>query len=114
MEQDGRPTVHVREARELGEIGAALVGEDMPTIRVQLSTHLAEFALESWRRDYSQEVASSETYEQRIQRHRAGTLSLIGLAISERGKWDEGGVEVDLDPVLIGAAIEAADDLPSG
>ncbi len=43
-------------------------------------------------------------------RHRAGSLALIGLAISERGRRVEDHVEVDLSAWLIGHALDAADD----
>jgi hypothetical protein len=44
--------------------------------------------------------------------HRAAALSLIGLSITERGRWEGEEVLVALDPVLIGNAVDAADDLP--
>jgi hypothetical protein len=54
-----------------------------------------------------------ETYEQGVQRQRAGTLGLIGLSIKELGRVEGDEVIVDLSPDLIGVALDAADDLPT-
>jgi hypothetical protein len=69
-------------------------------------------AVAAWERDDTEGDLDSETYEQRVQRHRAGTLALIGLAISERGRWEADEVVVELHPEELGVAMDAADDLP--
>ncbi len=55
--------------------------------------------------------SKAETFEQRVQRLRAGTLALIGLSIVERGRREGDEVVVDLGWGLIGAAVEAGDDV---
>jgi hypothetical protein len=47
-----------------------------------------------------------------MQRLRAATLALVGLSITQDGRWDDGEAVVSLDPAFIGMAINAADDLP--
>lgn len=101
------------EARMLGELGSILASASLPQVEVRLPRELAEQAIAAWEREHNEDSLDPETYEQRTQRHRAATLSLIGLTITERGRWvgDEGIVE--LDPTFIGLAVDAADDLPS-
>jgi len=53
-----------------------------------------------------------ETFEQRVQRHRAATLALIGLSIVNGGHWEADEMVVELGPDLIGVAVDASDDLP--
>lgn len=53
-----------------------------------------------------------KTFEQRVQRQRAATLALIGLAVSDQGRVEGNDVVVGLHPVFIGVAVDAADDLP--
>lgn len=100
------------QARLLGEIGDILARADLPRVEVRLPRRLAEQAVAAWERDDDQGHLDPETYEQRVQRHRAGTLGLIGLGIQERGHWDDDGVVVDLGADLIGVAVDASDDLP--
>lgn len=84
----------------------------MPKIEVRIPRGLAEAAVAAWSRDDDGSGATSgETYELREARHRAGVLALIGLSITERGQWEHDEVVVKLDPVLLGVAIDAADDL---
>jgi hypothetical protein len=112
MENAGSQDLYGRESQILAEIGTALSDADFPNISVRIPRRLAELALEAWNRNYSDAPVGVESVEQRVLRHRAGTLSLIGLSITERGVWDEHGVEVELDPILIGMAVDASDDLP--
>ena len=91
-----------RDAEALGEIGAD----------VRLPTALARLAVEAWERD-DEGALDPESYEQRVQRHRAGTLALIGLAVSELGRPEGDEVVVALYPEIIGSAVGASDDLPS-
>jgi len=54
-----------------------------------------------------------ETFEQRVQRHRAATLALIGLSIVNDGRWEGDVMVVELSPTFVGVAVDASDDLPS-
>jgi hypothetical protein len=112
MEETESQPVYRREARLLGELGAVIGRTPLPTVEVRLPRRLAEQALAAWQRDDSEGPLGAETCEQRIERHRASTLALIGLSI-ERGHWDGDEVVVELSPVIIGLAVDAADDLPS-
>jgi hypothetical protein len=82
-------------------------------VEVRLPRRLAEQAVAAWERDDGEGPLDPETHEQAAQRHRAATLSLIGLTITECGRWRDDEVLVELDPVFIGLAVDAADDLPS-
>jgi hypothetical protein len=99
------------DAQQLGELGAALIDAEIPRVEVRVPRALAEKALAAWQRDGDEGPAEPESFEQRIQRHRAGTLGLIGLAIENSGHWTDDYVVVELGADLIGAAVEASDDL---
>jgi hypothetical protein len=101
-----------RDAKVLGEIGAVLSHSELPTIDVRPPSALARLAVEAWERD-DEGPLDPESYEQRIQRHRAGTLALIGLAVSEHGRPDGDEVVVALYPAIIASAVGASNDLPS-
>ena len=100
------------EALALAEIGAMWSRIDLPRVEVRLPRDLAERAVTAWERDDNEGPLEPETHEQRTLRHRAGSLGLIGLAIQERGRWEEDRVVVELDPSEIVLAIDASDDLP--
>lgn len=99
------------EAAVLGQIGRALFVQ--PTsVTVRLPEELGMKALRIWQREgVDGELPPSETPEQRTIRHRAGTLSLIGRAIEQRGRKEGDGFVVDLDAWHVGNALEAADDM---
>jgi hypothetical protein len=114
MDESRWQKLYREEAAVLGSIGQVLVGTEMPRIDVRLPRDVAEAAVAAWERDDDESTGPIiETFEQRVVRSRAATLSLIGLAISERGRWTDDEVVVALDPVFIGNAVEAADDLPA-
>jgi hypothetical protein len=96
------------DAAVLSEIGAALSAAELPPVRVRIPKELAERAVTAWQRD-DDEVPGEETAEQAANRHRAGTLALIGLTIEQHGESVGDVVIVDLHPVLIGLAVDAAD-----
>ncbi len=96
----------------LGELGRSLSRAELPAVEVRLPRALGEKAVAAWEREGNEGPVEPETYEQRVQRHHAGTLGLIGLSIVERGRWDGDGVVVPLGPDLIGVAIYAAEHLP--
>jgi hypothetical protein len=73
---------------------------------------VAQAALEAWQDD-DEGGPDPESYEQRAIRHRAATLSLIGLSIERSGRDDGDVVVVELRPDLIGNALDAADYLSS-
>ena len=52
----------------------------------------------------------AETCEQRLVRHRAGALALIGAALEDRGREDGSEVVVRLAAWFVGDALNAADD----
>jgi len=99
----------------LGLIGTTFRAAQLPTIRVTVPAALAERAVAAWRRDADDaEVAVPELErpEDRVRRQRAGTLALIGLTIAKRGQLDaDGNTVVDLNPELVGVAMDAADDV---
>jgi hypothetical protein len=105
-------SVYADEARVLGEIGTAFRAAELAPIRVVVPQELAERAVAAWRRDDEGAVPDPEDPAHRLLRHRAGPLALIGLAITERGESDaDGNTIVDLDPELVGVAMDAADDI---
>ena len=97
------------EAEVLGSIGAAFF-EQPSTLTMRLPKELADLALAAWQRDDNTEPLGSETPEQRITRHRAGTLALIGLCIEKTGQTDGDDIVCELDAWYVGGALEAADD----
>ena len=111
MDETDRQRLYREDARLLGEIGAVLAHAELPGVTVRLPSALARAAVAAWERDDEGEP-DAESYEQRVLRHRAGALALIGLAVQERGRADGGHVVVDLSPDVIGNALDAADDLP--
>ena len=100
------------DALVLGELGWHLPNSKLPRVTVRLPRALAEKAVAAWERENEGEP-DPEDYGQRAQRHRAATLALIGLSITNDGEWTDDEVEVPLDPSFIGIAVDAADDLPT-
>ncbi len=99
-----------REAELLAEIGRCLHPQNL-RVRVRLPAALAAEAVAGWEREDVDEIVEDETVEQRLVRHQAGALALIGLGITERGIPDgHDAVIVDLDAWQIGDALEAADE----
>lgn len=102
-----------KDAQGLAQLGSELAGQDLPIVDVRISASIAATAVAAWERDDEGPVPS-EDFEQRTMRRRAGSLALIGLAVSERGRWEADGVHVELHPEQIGIAIEVADTLNQG
>lgn len=73
------------EAHALAAIGQVLALATLPAVDVTLPRDLAERAVAAWHRD-DDGSRKAERLEERIERHRAGTLALIGLSIVERGR----------------------------
>jgi hypothetical protein len=101
-----------RDAELLAQLGASLNREDLPDIEVRLPRTLAQAVVAAWERADLNDW-DTETPEQRAVRLRAAALALIGLAVKERGRQEADTVVVALPPDLIGAALDAADHLPS-
>lgn len=117
MADTGSESVWQRQYREdaalLGALGRVLAQAKLPRIEVRLPRRLAEAAVAAWERQHNEGPLDPETYEQRVQRHHAGTLALIGLSIINGGRWEADEMAVELSPNLIGVAVHASDDLPS-
>ena len=96
----------------LAEIGRCFARAAPPKIEVRLPGSLARQAVAAWERDDKDSAQLPESEHERILRHHAGTLALIGLAITQAGRWDGDQMVVKLDPAFIGMAITAADDQP--
>ena len=105
--------IYRQEAEVLGEVGAALAALSLPEVEVRLPRALAELALAAWQREHDEGPPAPETFEQRVLRHRAATLTLIGRSIESGGRWSDDDVTVELHPQFIGEALAAADDRPS-
>jgi hypothetical protein len=104
--------VYSDDARILGLIGTTFRAASLPAIRVTVPAALAERAVAAWHRDDEGAVPELEHPADRVRRHRAGALALIGLSIAERGELDaDGNTVVDLGPELVGVAMDAADDM---
>lgn len=97
------------EAATLAELGAILRQADLPPVTVRIPSALAASAVAAWERDDTVPLVNPEPLADRHTRHLAGTLALIGLAISERGQPDGDFVVVDLPVELAGVAMDAAD-----
>ncbi|MFF3953692.1 hypothetical protein ACFYY1_10820 [Streptomyces sp. NPDC001890] len=76
-------------------------------VTVRLPRAVAQAAVDAWERDESGDLGA-ETHEQYALRDQAGDLALIGLVISERGRWEDDEVVIDLDVVSAGAAVRAS------
>ncbi|MEU9620971.1 MULTISPECIES: hypothetical protein [unclassified Streptomyces] len=87
----------------IGEHVDAQVGR----VTVRLPRATAEAAAAAWDRDELGELGE-ETHEQYALRDQAGELALIGLAISERGRWEGEEVVIDLSVASAGAAFRAS------
>ena len=92
----------------LARIGSSLDEKD-PSLTVLIPTHLADAAVQAWERDDIDEQPLSRSPNEERERHDAAALALIGLAITERGTPNVGGVSVEVSAWQIGTALDAAD-----
>ncbi|MEC3981405.1 hypothetical protein [Amycolatopsis sp. H20-H5] len=83
------------------------VAEQVGRLTVRLPKPLAESAVAAWDRDETAPLAE-ETAEQAELRDQAAELALIGLAITQRGRWEGEELVVDLDVVSAGVAVRAS------
>ncbi|MFE0459346.1 hypothetical protein ACFW1A_08795 [Kitasatospora sp. NPDC058965] len=93
---------YLEDSKVLAAIGRH-VDAQVDRVTVRLPRAVAEIAVAAWERDESDGV-SEETREQYELRGRAGDLAMIGLEISERGRWEGEEVVVDLHVHSAGAA----------
>lgn len=102
-----------RDALLLGAIGHRLANVSLPEVIVRLPSALAEQAVDAWDRDDGGDLLGPEDAAARLERVRAGTLALIGVAVRERGRREGDDVVVELGAELIALAVDAADDVPA-
>ncbi|WP_329100448.1 hypothetical protein [Streptomyces sp. NBC_01439] len=76
-------------------------------VSVRLPRAVAEAAVAAWDREESSGQAP-ETHEQYLLRDKAAELALIGLEISQRGRWEGEELLIDLDITSAGAAVRAS------
>jgi hypothetical protein len=101
-----------RDAHVLAQIGAELFAQTT-RLTVRLPKALADEALDAWNREdvESSDDEREESADEQSDRHRAGSLALIGAAIEKRGAADgDEHVTVELDAWFVGHALDAADD----
>jgi hypothetical protein len=106
MREQEQYTRYREDVRTLAAIGAC-VDDQSGRLTVRLPRPLAEAAVAAWNRDETADVGG-ESAEQYAVRDGAAELALIGLAVSERGRWEGGQVVVDLDVASAGAAARAS------
>ncbi len=103
---DQEQYVRYREdSKVLAEIGGH-VDAQVGRVTVRLPRAVAEAAVAAWERDELGDL-DEETHEQYELRGQAGDLALIGLEISESGRWEGEEVVVDLHIAFAGAASRA-------
>lgn len=100
-----RYALYREDAKLLAAIGEH-VDAQVDRVTVRLPGALARAAVAAWDRDDEGDL-DEETREQYELRGQAGDLALIGLAVSERGRWEGEEVVVDLFVNLAGAALLA-------
>ncbi|MFF7995773.1 hypothetical protein ACFZDG_39135 [Kitasatospora xanthocidica] len=103
MTEHERYALYRDEAKVLAEIGDH-VHAQVGRVTVRLPRAVAQAAVDAWERDDSDGELGEETREQYEVRGQAGELALIGLAISEDGRWEGDEVVVDLHVHSAGAA----------
>ncbi|GAB7188880.1 hypothetical protein ATKI12_8994 [Kitasatospora sp. Ki12] len=103
MTEHERYALYREEAKVLAEIGDH-VHAQVGKVTVRLPRAVAQAAVDAWERDDSDGELGEETREQYEVRDHAGNLALIGLAISDGGRWEGEEVAVDLHVHSAGAA----------
>ncbi|MFF2921766.1 hypothetical protein ACFVTP_05005 [Streptomyces celluloflavus] len=109
MVDQERYDLYRQESKVLAAIGEQVDAQVGP-VTVRLPRAVAEAAVAAWERDDPDDDLGEETHEQYALRGQAGDLALIGLAISEDGRWEGEEVVVDLHVHAAGAAwLQAAE-----
>lgn len=98
------------DARVLAEIGQHILLTQETRVSVRIPKTLAEQAVKASERSDQGRLADTESAEQEATRHLAGTLALIGYAISHGGGRDRGEeVIVDMDARLVADSLNVAE-----
>ncbi|SDT81083.1 hypothetical protein SAMN05216371_6535 [Streptomyces sp. TLI_053] len=106
MVNEERYAVYREEAKVLAAIGEH-VHAQVGRVTVRLPRAVAQAAVDAWERDDPDDGLRGETIEQYEARGRAGDVALIGLVISEHGRWEDEEVVVDLEVSDAGSALLA-------
>ncbi|MFJ4667924.1 hypothetical protein [Kitasatospora purpeofusca] len=106
MVNEERYALYREESKVLAAIGAH-VHAQVGRVTVRLPRAVAQAAVDAWERDDPDDGLRGETIEQYEVRGRAGDVALIGLVISEHGRWEDEEVVVDLDVTYAGSALLA-------
>jgi enolase len=93
------------DAKVLAAIGECVQAQ-AGRVTVRLPRTVADAAVAAWERDESA-GPGEESRAQHALRDRAAELALIGLAVSERGRWEGEEVVIGLDVASAGAAVRA-------
>ncbi|WP_328957900.1 hypothetical protein [Kitasatospora purpeofusca] len=104
MVNEERYALYREEAKVLAAIGEH-VHAQVDRVTVRLPRAVAQAAVDAWERDDPDDGLRGETIEQYELRGRAGDVALIGLVISEHGRWEDEGVVVELDVSDAGSAL---------
>ncbi|WP_031079197.1 hypothetical protein [Streptomyces sp. NRRL S-118] len=97
---------YLEDSEVLAAIGTQ-VDAQVGRVAVRLPRPVAEAAVAAWERDEADDPGE-ESHEQYALRDRAAELALIGLAISQRGRWERDELVIDLDVDSAGAALRAS------
>ncbi|KJY32254.1 hypothetical protein [Streptomyces sp. NRRL S-495] len=106
MVDEKRYALYREESKVLAAIGAH-VHAQVGRVTVRLPRAVAQAAVDAWERDDPDDGLRGETIEQYEVRGRAGDVALIGLVISDHGRWEDEEVVVDLDVTYAGSALLA-------
>lgn len=99
------------DAELLASIRAHLIAAGVAKVEVRLPAKLGRQTIKAWDRDDEQDgKVDTETREQPAVRRKAATLALIGLSISESGRFEGEDVVVTLSADLVGNAVAVSDD----
>ncbi|WP_031072729.1 hypothetical protein [Streptomyces sp. NRRL WC-3742] len=105
MDDQEQYALYRADAKVLAAIGEH-VHAQVDRVPLRLPRALAQAAVDAWERDDEGDLGE-ETFEQYELRGQAGDLALLGLTISERGRWEGEEVVVDLHVSYAGAAFDA-------
>ncbi|KAB8183938.1 hypothetical protein FH608_048805 [Nonomuraea phyllanthi] len=96
---------YLDDSKVLAAIGA-YVDAQAGLVTVRLPRAVAEAAVDAWKRDELGDL-DAETHQLVAVRNQAAELALIGLVISQSGRWEGENLVVGLDVASAGAALRA-------
>ncbi|MEV0617874.1 hypothetical protein AB0I81_31440 [Nonomuraea sp. NPDC050404] len=99
---------YLDDSKVLAAIGA-YVDAQVGLVTVRLPRAVAGAAVDAWEREELGGLGA-ETREQFAVRSQAAELALIGLVISQSGRWEGEDLVVDLDVASAGAALRASQE----